>query len=56
MKLDCDLLQTRMGSKVAINEKVDPSILGGLTIKVGSEMIDSSIKTRLNSLATAMKG
>lgn len=49
-------LQTRMGSKVAINEKVDPSILGGLTIKVGSEMIDSSIKTRLNSLATAMKG
>ncbi len=49
-------LEARMGSNVAINENVDPSILGGLTVKVGSEMIDSSIKTRLNSLATAMKG
>ncbi len=49
-------LKARMGSDVAINEIIDPSILGGLTIKVGSEMIDSSIQTRLNSLATAMKG
>jgi len=49
-------LKARMGSTVAINSHVDPSILGGLTIKVGSQMIDNSIKTRLNSLATAMKG
>ena len=46
----------RIAVYVAINEIVDPSILGGLTIKVGSELIDSSIQTRLNSLATAMKG
>jgi len=49
-------LKARMGSDVAINSHVDPSILGGLKVKVGSQLIDSSIKTRLNSLATAMKG
>jgi F-type H+-transporting ATPase subunit delta len=49
-------LKARVGSDVAIQTKVDPSILGGLTVKIGSQMIDTSIKTRLNSLATAMKG
>jgi F-type H+-transporting ATPase subunit delta len=49
-------LKKRVGSDVKINSTVDPSILGGLTIIMGSQMIDSSIKTRLNSLATAMKG
>lgn len=49
-------LKSRVGSDVAINAKVDPSILGGLVVQIGSQMIDSSIKTRLNSLATAMKG
>ena len=32
------------------------AILGGLVVKIGSQMIDSSIRTRLNSLALAMKG
>jgi F-type H+-transporting ATPase subunit delta len=49
-------LKARVGSDVKINSIVDPSILGGLTITMGSQMIDSSIKTRLNSLAAAMKG
>lgn len=49
-------LKKRVGSDVVINAKVDPDILGGLVITIGSQMIDSSIKTRLNSLATAMKG
>lgn len=49
-------LRARVGSDVAIQTKVDPSILGGLTVKIGSQMIDTSIKTRLNTLATAMKG
>jgi F-type H+-transporting ATPase subunit delta len=49
-------LKKRVGSDVAINAKVDPAILGGLVVTIGSQMIDSSIKTRLNSLATAMKG
>jgi F-type H+-transporting ATPase subunit delta len=49
-------LKARVGRDVAINAKIDPSILGGLTVKIGSTLIDNSIKTRLNSLATAMKG
>ncbi|MGB5077475.1 MAG: F0F1 ATP synthase subunit delta [Sphingorhabdus sp.] len=51
-----DQLKARVGSDVAITSKIDPSLLGGLTIKIGSQMIDTSIKTRLNTLATAMKG
>jgi F-type H+-transporting ATPase subunit delta len=49
-------LKARVGRDVAIDAKIDPSILGGLTVKIGSTLIDNSIKTRLNSLATAMKG
>jgi len=49
-------LKARIGSDVAVQTKVDPSLLGGLTVKIGSQMIDNSIKTRLNTLANAMKG
>jgi F-type H+-transporting ATPase subunit delta len=49
-------LKARVGSDVAIQTKVDPSLLGGLTVRIGSQMIDNSIKTRLNTLANAMKG
>ncbi|KQM96619.1 F0F1 ATP synthase subunit delta [Sphingomonas sp. Leaf25] len=49
-------LRHRVGREVAIDLKVDPSLLGGLIVKIGSQMIDSSIKTRLNTLAHAMKG
>jgi F-type H+-transporting ATPase subunit delta len=49
-------LKARVGRDVAINSKIDPSILGGLTVKIGSTLIDNSIKTRLNTLASAMKG
>lgn len=49
-------LKARVGNDVAISTKVDPDILGGLIVKIGSQMIDSSIKTRLNTLAQAMKG
>ncbi|BBD98328.1 F0F1 ATP synthase subunit delta [Sphingobium amiense] len=49
-------LRTRVGRDVAIDAKVDPAILGGLVVKIGSQMIDSSIRTRLNTLAMAMKG
>ncbi len=49
-------LKTKVGRDVAVTQKVDPAILGGLIVKIGSQMIDSSIKTRLNTLATAMKG
>lgn len=49
-------LRTRLGRDVNVDLLVDPSLLGGLVVKIGSQMIDSSIKTRLNSLAHAMKG
>lgn len=49
-------LRHRVGREVAIDLKVDPTLLGGLIVRIGSQMIDSSIKTRLNTLAHAMKG
>ena len=49
-------LRTRFGSEVSIEPRVDPDILGGLIVKVGSQMIDGSIRTKLNTLAVAMKG
>ena len=49
-------LKAKVGSDVAITQLVDPAILGGLVVRIGSQMIDSSIRTRLNTLATAMKG
>lgn len=49
-------LKARVGRDVALDVAVDPSILGGLIVRIGSQMIDSSIQTRLNTLATAMKG
>ncbi len=49
-------LRTRVGRDVNVTYTVDPAILGGLVVKIGSQMIDSSIRTRLNTLAQAMKG
>ena len=49
-------LRTRMGRDIAVDLEVDPAILGGLVVKIGSQMIDGSIRTKLNHLAQAMKG
>jgi len=43
------------GKDVALNVKVDPSIIGGLVVKLGSRMVDSSLRTKLNSIKHAMK-
>ncbi len=48
-------LKERVGKTVTINATVDESLIGGLVVKVGSKMIDSSIRSRLNSLQNAMK-
>ncbi|MFD1157404.1 F0F1 ATP synthase subunit delta [Roseovarius aestuarii] len=48
-------LKTRMGKSIKINATVDESLIGGLVVKVGSKMIDTSIRSRLNSLQNAMK-
>jgi len=44
------------GADVTIDARTDPAILGGLIVKLGSQMIDASLKTKLNRLAQAMKG
>jgi F-type H+-transporting ATPase subunit delta len=49
-------LRAETGRDIAVDLAVDPSILGGLVVKVGSRMIDGSIRTKLNTLAHAMKG
>ncbi len=49
-------LDARAGRSVKIAASVDPAILGGLVITLGSQRIDASIRTRLNNFATAMKG
>ena len=41
---------------VQLDTKVDPSLLGGLIVKVGSRMIDSSLRTKLEGLRAAMRG
>lgn len=43
------------GKDVAINLTVDPSIMGGLIVKIGSRQIDTSLKTKLNSMKLALK-
>lgn len=49
-------LKQTIGSDVAINTSVDEDILGGLVVKIGSQMIDSSLKSKLQQLGLAMKG
>jgi len=49
-------LRARAGRDVAIDALVDPHILGGIVVKLGSQQIDASIRTKLNRLASAMKG
>ena len=48
-------LTAALGKTVMLDEQVDPSLLGGLVVKVGSRMVDSSLRTKLNSLKLAMK-
>lgn len=48
-------LKARIGKTVTLNEHVDPSLIGGLQVKVGSQMIDSSLKTKLTAMKIAMK-
>jgi F-type H+-transporting ATPase subunit delta len=51
-----DALKAQVGKDVQINTRVDPNLLGGLVVKVGSKMIDSSLRTKLDNLKVAMKG
>ncbi len=51
-----DQLKRTVGSKVAVDIRVDPAILGGLIIKVGSRMVDGSLSSKLTRLQLAMRG
>jgi F-type H+-transporting ATPase subunit delta len=56
MQVLSDTLKGSIGKSVQIHTRVDPNLLGGLIVKVGSRMIDSSLRTKLNNLKVAMKG
>ncbi|HEY1940774.1 MAG TPA: F0F1 ATP synthase subunit delta [Roseiarcus sp.] len=43
------------GKDVELTAKVDPAIIGGLVVKLGSRMVDGSLKTKLNAIRTRMK-
>jgi F-type H+-transporting ATPase subunit delta len=49
-------LKAKLGREPRLTTKVDPSLLGGLVVKVGSRMIDSSLRTKLNGIRLAMRG
>ena len=48
-------IEAMVGKAVNLAVSVDPELLGGLVVKVGSTMIDSSLKTKLNRLKSVMK-
>ncbi len=48
-------LKASVGKDIRVDLKVDPALIGGLTVKIGSRMIDASLKTKLNSIKHAMK-
>ena len=43
------------GKSVEVDVKVDPAIIGGIVVKLGSRMVDSSLKTKLNAIRSRMK-
>ena len=51
-----DALRKSVGGKVQIDVEVDPALIGGLVVKIGSRMVDSSLRTKLQKLQLAMKG
>ncbi|MGZ6005977.1 MAG: F0F1 ATP synthase subunit delta [Rhizomicrobium sp.] len=50
------ILKSKLGRDPRLETKVDPNLLGGLVVKVGSRMIDSSLRTKLTSIRAAMRG
>ena len=48
-------LNSVTGKDVLVDVKIDPAIIGGLIVKLGSRMVDSSLRTKLNAIKHAMK-
>ena len=51
-----DSLKQAVGGKVSLDARVDKTLLGGLIVKIGSRMVDTSLKTKLAQLRLTMKG
>ena len=51
-----EALREITGRNVTLNARVDPALIGGLVVRLGSRQIDTSLRTRLNALKIAMKG
>ena len=51
-----EALKRAVGKNVKIDLRIDPGVIGGLIVRVGSRMVDSSLKTKLQELQFAMKG
>jgi F-type H+-transporting ATPase subunit delta len=51
-----EAIRRSVGGKVAVDVNVDPALIGGLVVKLGSRMVDSSLRTKLQRLQLAMKG
>ena len=49
-------LKATVGKDVTLSTRVDPSLIGGLIVKLGSRMVDSSLKTKLSNLSLSLKG
>lgn len=50
-----EALRASLGKEVTLERKIDPALIGGLVVRVGSRMIDTSLRTKLASLKIAMK-
>lgn len=51
-----DALKRVLGGKVAVDAQVDPTLIGGMVVRVGSRMVDFSLRTKIEKLQLAMKG
>lgn len=51
-----DAVGSAVGKSIRLETKVDPSLLAGMVVRVGSRMIDASLKTKLRNLELAMRG
>jgi F-type H+-transporting ATPase subunit delta len=50
-----EALRRSVGQKVQVRTQVDPTLIGGLVVKVGSRLVDASVKTKLARLQSALK-
>lgn len=51
-----EALRRSVGGKVAVDLRVDPRLIGGLIVRIGSRLVDSSLRTKLQKLQLVMKG